>query len=110
MVANLADYADRGPLWNVLPTTDRSRLSAASAVVSAARTRATASSWTNSKPTHLRFSVDIAFIGASGLTEDGITVVDVAEAQIKQAVIERARRVIPMDSSKFGTTDFGTVR
>jgi DeoR family fructose operon transcriptional repressor len=57
-----------------------------------------------------RFSVDIAFIGASGLTEDGITVADVAEAQIKQAVIDRARRVIlAMDSSKFGTNDFVTV-
>jgi DeoR/GlpR family transcriptional regulator of sugar metabolism len=54
-----------------------------SAVASAARARPPPS-WTNSKPTHLRFSVDIAFIGASGLTEDGITVVDVAEAQIKQ--------------------------
>jgi DeoR family fructose operon transcriptional repressor len=57
-----------------------------------------------------RFSVDTAFIGASGLTEDGITVADVDEAQIKQAVIDRARRIIvPIDSSKFGTTDFVTV-
>ncbi|WP_155352232.1 DeoR/GlpR family DNA-binding transcription regulator [Acrocarpospora macrocephala] len=57
-----------------------------------------------------RFHVDIAFIGASGLTEDGISVADVAEAQIKQAVIDRARRVIvPMDSSKFSTSDFVTV-
>ena len=57
-----------------------------------------------------RFSVDLAFIGASGLTKDGVTVADVAEAQIKQAVIERARRVIlAMDSSKFGTSDFVTV-
>ena len=54
-----------------------------------------------------RFSVDIAFIGASGLTEEGISVADVSEAQIKQAVIDRARRVIvAMDSSKFGTNDF----
>ena len=54
-----------------------------------------------------RFSVDVAFIGATGLTEDGITVADVGEAQIKQAVIDRARTVIvAMDSSKFGSTDF----
>jgi DeoR/GlpR family transcriptional regulator of sugar metabolism len=54
-----------------------------------------------------RFSVDIAFIGATGMTGDGITVADVAEAQIKQAVIDRARLVIlAMDSSKFGVTDF----
>lgn len=57
-----------------------------------------------------RFTVDVAFIGASGLTEDGISVADVAEAQIKQSVIDRARRVIvPMDSSKFGTADFVSV-
>jgi DeoR/GlpR family transcriptional regulator of sugar metabolism len=57
-----------------------------------------------------RFHVDIAFVGASGLTEDGISVADVAEAQIKRTVIDRARRVIvPMDSSKFGSSDFITV-
>jgi DeoR family fructose operon transcriptional repressor len=57
-----------------------------------------------------RFSVDIAFIGASGLTEHGISVADVAEAQIKQSVIDRARRVVvAMDSSKFGTSDFVAV-
>ncbi|GAA1005877.1 DeoR family transcriptional regulator [Acrocarpospora pleiomorpha] len=57
-----------------------------------------------------RFTVDIAFIGTSGLTEEGISVADVAEAQIKRTVIDRARRVvIPMDSSKFGTADFVTV-
>jgi DeoR/GlpR family transcriptional regulator of sugar metabolism len=41
-----------------------------------------------------RFSVDIAFIGATGATEEGITVADVTEAQIKQTVIDRARHVI----------------
>jgi DeoR family fructose operon transcriptional repressor len=54
-----------------------------------------------------RFTVDVAFIGASGLTADGITVADVTEAQIKQSVIDRARRVVvAMDSSKFGSADF----
>ena len=57
-----------------------------------------------------RFSVDIAFIGATGVAEDGVTVADVSEAQIKQSVIERARRVIlPLDSSKFGAIDFVSV-
>jgi DeoR/GlpR family transcriptional regulator of sugar metabolism len=54
-----------------------------------------------------RFTVDIAFISASGLTAEGISVADVAEAQLKEAVIDRARRVIvAIDSSKFGTADF----
>ncbi|MFD9737321.1 DeoR/GlpR family DNA-binding transcription regulator [Umezawaea sp. NPDC059074] len=57
-----------------------------------------------------RFTVDIAFVGASGLTEDGLTVADVSEAQVKQAVIDRARRVVvPLDSSKFGVSDFVSV-
>ncbi|MBM2618609.1 DeoR/GlpR transcriptional regulator [Actinoplanes sp. LDG1-06] len=57
-----------------------------------------------------RFTVDVAFIGASGLTADGISVADVTEAQVKQAVIDRARRVVaPMDSSKFGAADFVAV-
>jgi DeoR family fructose operon transcriptional repressor len=44
------------------------------------------------------------------LSESGISVSDVAETQIKQAVIERARKVVvPVDSSKFGLTDFITV-
>ncbi|MFC4948695.1 DeoR/GlpR family DNA-binding transcription regulator [Pseudonocardia sp. GCM10023141] len=57
-----------------------------------------------------RFTVNIAFISASGFTAEGISVADVADAQVKQAVIERARRVIvPIDSSKFGVNDFVTV-
>ena len=54
-----------------------------------------------------KFSVDIAVIGAGGLNEDGISVADVAETQIKQTAIDRARHVIlAMDSSKFGRHDF----
>jgi DeoR family fructose operon transcriptional repressor len=57
-----------------------------------------------------RFAVNVAFVSASGLSESGISVADVAETQIKQAVIERARKVVvPIDSSKFGLTDFITV-
>ncbi|HET9173448.1 MAG TPA: DeoR/GlpR family DNA-binding transcription regulator [Actinospica sp.] len=57
-----------------------------------------------------RFAVNLAFVSASGLSESGISVSDVAETQVKQAVIERARKVVvPIDSSKFGRTDFITV-
>lgn len=53
------------------------------------------------------FTVDLAILGASGLNGDGISVADVAEAQIKQAAVDRARTVIlAMDSSKFGRSDF----
>jgi DeoR/GlpR family transcriptional regulator of sugar metabolism len=54
-----------------------------------------------------RFTLNIAFIGVSGLSETGFTVADVNEAQVKMAVMERARRVIvPMDHTKIGATDF----
>ncbi|KOV90006.1 DeoR/GlpR family DNA-binding transcription regulator [Nocardia sp. NRRL S-836] len=57
-----------------------------------------------------RFTVNTAFISASGFTEEGVSVADVAEAQVKQAVVERARRVVlALDSSKFGVQDFVTV-
>ncbi|HWG24865.1 DeoR/GlpR family DNA-binding transcription regulator [Actinospica sp.] len=57
-----------------------------------------------------RFTVNLAFISSSGLTESGISVAEVAETQVKQAVIDRARKVVvPIDSSKFGVTDFITV-
>lgn len=53
------------------------------------------------------FTVNLAFIGASGITSFGISVADVAEGQVKSAVIDMARRVIvPVDSSKIGATDF----
>jgi DeoR/GlpR family transcriptional regulator of sugar metabolism len=57
-----------------------------------------------------RFSVNVAFISASGFSQNGISVADVAEADFKRAVIERARQVIvPIDSSKFGIDDFITI-
>ena len=57
-----------------------------------------------------RFTVNIAFVSASGLGESGISVADVAETQVKRAVIERARKVVvPIDSSKFGVADFVSV-
>lgn len=56
------------------------------------------------------FTVGVAFIGVSGFSADGISVATVAEAQIKAAVIERARHVVvPFDSSKAGATDFARI-
>lgn len=54
-----------------------------------------------------QFTVNTAFIGASGIVEEGISVSDVAEGQIKRAAIDIARRVVvPIDSSKVGRADF----
>ena len=54
-----------------------------------------------------RFTLNIAFIGVTGLSDMGFTVADVNEAQVKMAVMERARRVIvPMDRTKMGAADF----
>jgi DeoR/GlpR family transcriptional regulator of sugar metabolism len=56
------------------------------------------------------FTVNVAFIGVTGLSEQGFTVADLGEAQVKQAVIERARRVVVMmDHSKLGLVDFAKV-
>ena len=52
----------------------------------------------------------MSFIGVTGLTEHGFTVADMGEAQVKKAVIDRARRVvIAMDHTKLGAADFAKV-
>lgn len=57
-----------------------------------------------------QFTVEIAFLGVSGFSEEGITVATAAEAQLKAAVIERARHVVvPLDASKAGATDFARI-
>jgi len=57
-----------------------------------------------------RFSVSTAFIGVTGLTADGITDADHNEAQLKTAVLARARRVVvPVDPSKFGISGFAHI-
>lgn len=57
-----------------------------------------------------QFHVDIAFIGVTGITEEGFSASDLAEAQIKIEAIDRAARtVVPLDSSKVGQTDFVSV-
>lgn len=54
-----------------------------------------------------RFTVNVAFIGVSGVEADGISAADVSEGQLKQEVIEIAKRVVvPADASKIGQTDF----
>jgi DeoR/GlpR family transcriptional regulator of sugar metabolism len=57
-----------------------------------------------------RFTFSAAFLGASGFSELGISVGSLAEAALKAAVIERARRVVlPVDHHKVGATDFARV-
>jgi DeoR/GlpR family transcriptional regulator of sugar metabolism len=57
-----------------------------------------------------RFMFSAAFLGVSGFSELGISVGSLAEAAIKAAVIERARRVVlPIDHHKVGATDFARV-
>jgi DeoR/GlpR family transcriptional regulator of sugar metabolism len=56
------------------------------------------------------FTVNTAFIGVTGLSDFGFTVSDLGDAQLKAAVMDRARRVIvAMDASKVGATDFRKV-
>ena len=57
-----------------------------------------------------RFTVEIAFIGVSGFSGEGVSVATVAEAQVKATAIERARHVVvAFDSSKAGATDFARI-
>lgn len=50
-----------------------------------------------------RFHVDLAFIGASGLTEEGPCEAESRAAWVKRAMLERAaRRLLLVDSQKFG--------
>ncbi len=50
-----------------------------------------------------RFSLRLAFIGVRVLNESGICVVDLAEAQLKAAVNERAAKVVvPLNHAKVG--------
>lgn len=57
-----------------------------------------------------RFTVNIAFIGASGVSVEGVTEADLHEAELKAEVIDRARKVVlAVDSSKIGLADFAVV-
>lgn len=53
------------------------------------------------------FQIGTAFIGASGISECGLTVADLSESRLKAAVVDQAHRVIvPVDHSKIGLSDF----
>lgn len=49
-----------------------------------------------------RLRVDIAFLGASGMTLEGCSTTELSEAEMKRAILERsARRVLLADASKW---------
>ena len=57
-----------------------------------------------------QFTVNTAFVGVTGLSTAGFTVSDVAEAELKNAVMDQARRVVVvMDHTKIGAHDFRKV-
>jgi DeoR/GlpR family transcriptional regulator of sugar metabolism len=57
-----------------------------------------------------QFSIATAFIGASGIADEAVTVADFNEAQLKAEVIKRTEKVIvPIDHSKVGVVDFARV-
>jgi DeoR/GlpR family transcriptional regulator of sugar metabolism len=57
-----------------------------------------------------QFTVNTAFVGVTGLSTAGFTVSDVAEAELKNAVMDQARRVVVvMDHTKVGAHDFRKV-
>ncbi len=57
-----------------------------------------------------RFSADKAFIGASGVTADGVTDADSASCAVKRTMLARAERALLLvDSSKHGVTQFERV-
>ena len=57
-----------------------------------------------------RFTADKAFIGAGGLTVEGPSDADTRGVWVKRTMLMRARRkVLLVDSSKFGLTQFETI-
>ena len=54
---------------------------------------------------------DVAFMGTNGISvERGLTTPDIAEASVKKALIDAARRTVVLaDHSKFGREDFARV-
>lgn len=54
-----------------------------------------------------QFTLNIAFIGVSGFADNGLTVSDIGEAEVKRAAMNQARRIVVlMDHTKTGVTDF----
>lgn len=53
------------------------------------------------------YNIDVAFIGANGITKDGYSTPDTREAMIKSEAIKKSNRVYFLcDSSKFGKKSF----
>ncbi|WBU38626.1 DeoR/GlpR family DNA-binding transcription regulator [Homoserinibacter sp. YIM 151385] len=73
------------------------------------RTLAAVGEWTRSQISEV--FADVAFMGTNGLSvERGLTTPDMAEAIVKRALIDAARRIVVLaDHSKFGREDFARV-
>jgi DeoR family transcriptional regulator, glycerol-3-phosphate regulon repressor len=57
-----------------------------------------------------RFHANKAFVGAGGVTADGVTDADSAGCAVKRTMLERAKRaVLLVDSSKFSIVQFEAV-
>jgi DeoR/GlpR family transcriptional regulator of sugar metabolism len=57
-----------------------------------------------------RFTVNVAFIGVSAISEGGVSIAHLDEALITASVVERARRVIvPLVHEKLGSAHFANI-
>jgi DeoR family transcriptional regulator, fructose operon transcriptional repressor len=73
------------------------------------RTLAAVGDWTRAQVAEV--FADVAFMGTNGISvERGLTTPDLAEASVKRALIDAARRTVVLaDHSKFGREDFARV-
>lgn len=73
------------------------------------RTLAAVGEWTKAQIGEV--FADVAFMGTNGLSvERGLTTPDIAEANVKRALMEASRRTVVLaDHSKFGREDFARV-
>jgi DeoR family fructose operon transcriptional repressor len=73
------------------------------------RTLAAVGGWTRSQVAEI--FADVAFMGSSGISvERGLTTPDIAEATVKRALMNAARRtVVLVDHTRFGREDFASV-
>lgn len=73
------------------------------------RTLAAVGEWTRAQVAEV--FVDVAFMGTNGISvERGLTTPDLAEASVKRALIDAARRTVVLaDHTKFGREDFARV-
>lgn len=73
------------------------------------RTLAAVGEWTRAQVAEV--FADVAFMGTNGISvERGLTTPDLAEASVKRALIDAARRTVVLaDHTKFGREDFARV-